>query len=101
MESFRSVSEKLLSYYPKDTDYLNNIGSYYLAAKKDYKTALKYYTKTVKLAPDNYAAIKNCVLAARKQGNPKQEKKYLQMLVRVSPDELERNSAKIRLEAMK
>lgn len=101
MESFRSVSEKLLSYYPKDTDYLNNIGSYYLAAKKDYKTALKYYTKTLKLAPDNYAAIKNCVLAARKLGNSKQEKKYLQMLVRVSPDEMEKTSANIRLQALK
>jgi tetratricopeptide (TPR) repeat protein len=101
LESFKSVSEKLLSYYPKDTDFLNNLGSYYLVARKDYKTAVKYYSKTLKLDPDNYGAIKNCVLAARKQGNPKQEKKYLQMLVRVSPDELERNSAKIRLEAMK
>ena len=99
--SFKSVSEKLLSYYPKNTDFLNNVGSYYLVAQKDYKTAMKYYGKTLKLDPDNYAAVKNCVLAARKSGNAKLEKKYLQQLVRVSPDERERQSAQIRLGAMK
>ena len=100
-EAFKSVSEKLLSYYPKNTDFLNNVGSYYLVVKKDYKTAMKYYGKTLKLDPDNYAAIKNCVLAARKSGNSKLEKKYLQMLVRVSPDEKEKQSAQIRMDAMK
>lgn len=100
-EAFKSVSEKLLSYYPKNTDFLNNVGSYYLVARKDYKTALKYYGKTLKLDPDNYAAVKNCVLAARKSGNAKLEKKYLQMLVRLSPDEREKQSAQVRLDAMK
>ena len=100
-ESFKSVSEKMLAYSPKDTEFINNVGSYYLACKKDYKTAQKYYAKTLKLDPDNYAAIRNCVMAARKLGNKKMEKKYLQMLQRVSPDEVERASAKIRLEALK
>ena len=100
-EAFKTVSEKMLAYHPKDVDFLNNLGSYYLACKKDYKTAQKYYAKTLKLDPDNYGAVKNCVILARKTGNAKQEKKYLQMLMRVSPDEMERNSAKIRLEAMK
>lgn len=62
---------------------------------------MKYYAKTLKLAPDNYGAIKNCVLAARKLGNTKLEKKYLQMLVRVSPDDMEKTAANIRLEALK
>lgn len=100
-ESFKSVSEKLLTYYPKQVDFLNNVGSYYLVAKKDYKTAMKYYGKALKLEPDNYTAVKNCVLAARKSGNAKLEKKYLQMLIKVSPDEREKTSAEIRLNAMK
>ena len=99
--SFRTLSEKMLSYNPKDTDFLNSLGSYYLVCQKDYKTAQKYYAKTLKLDPDNYAAIKNSVLLARKTGNVKQEKKFLQSLMRVSPDEMERASAKIRLEALK
>lgn len=100
-ESFKSISEKMLSYNPKDTEFLNNLGSYYLAYKKDYKTAQKYYAKTLKLDPDNYGAIRNGVILARKTGNTKLEKKYLQQLMRVSPDEMEKSSAKIRLEAMK
>ena len=100
LESFRSVSEKLLSYYPKNALFLNDIGSYYLL-KKEYKTAQKYFTKTLKLDPDNYAAVKNLVVLFRKTGNAKQEKKYLQQLIRISPDEREQSSAKVRLEAMK
>lgn len=101
LESFKSVSEKMLAYNPKDPDFLNNLGSYYLVARKDYKTAQKYYTKTLKLDPDNYAAVRNCVIISRKLSNPKMEKKYLQLLMRVSPDETEQASAKVRLEALK
>lgn len=100
-ESFKSISEKMLTYNPKDTEFINNLGSYYLAYKKDYKTAQKYYAKTLKLDPDNYGAIRNGVILARKTGNTKLEKKYLQQLMRVSTDEVEKASAKIRLEAMK
>ena len=100
-EAFKSVSEKMLSYNAKDADFLNNLGSYYLVYKKDYKTAQKYYAKTLKTDPENYGAIKNSVILARKTGNAKLEKKCLQTLMRISPDEMERNSAKVRLEAMK
>lgn len=100
-EAFRSVSEKMLSYNAKDAAFLNNLGSYYFVYKKDFKTAQKYYTKTLKVDPENYGAIKNCVILARKTGNAKLEKKYLQMLMQISPDEMERTSAKVRLDAMK
>ena len=100
LEAFRSISEKMLSYYPKNTDVLNNLGSYHLVVKKDSKTALKYYNKTLKLDPSNYAAIKNCVIMARKDGNTKLEKKYLAKLVSVTPDEKEKASSQIRLDAL-
>lgn len=99
LEAFRSVSEKLLSYYPKNTDFINNLGTYSLA-KKDYKAAQKYYAKALKLDPSNYPAVKNSVIVARKSGNKKMEKKYLQILARISPDEMEKESAKIRLQAL-
>ena len=81
-EAFRTLSEKLSVIFPDNTDYVNNIGSYYLIAKNDYKSAYKYYNKVLKGNPDNATAIRNGLLAARKQKNVKQEKKYLEMMVK-------------------
>ena len=100
-ESFRSISEKILAYYPKNEVALNNLGTYYMVAKKDYKTALKYYDKTLKIDKDNYGAAKNAIMVCRKTGNTKLEKKYLKILAQCSPDQLERDAANVRLEALK
>jgi cytochrome c-type biogenesis protein CcmH/NrfG len=48
--------------------------------KQDYKTALKYYDKAIKLHPDNTSLINNALIAARKMNNAKLEKKYRKML---------------------
>ena len=101
LEAFKTVSEKMLSYYPKNVDVINNLGSYYMVAKSDYKTALKYYAKTLKIDPSNYPAARNAVMACRRSGNVKMEKKYLAILAKNSPDELERNSACVRLQSLK
>ena len=86
--------------FPDNTGFLNNIGSYYLIAKNDYKTAYKYYNKVLKMHPDDQAAIKNGLLAARRQKNVKQEKKYLEMMVQYG-SERDRLMAESRLKAMK
>lgn len=99
-EAFRMLSEKLSSMFPDNTGFLNNIGSYYLIAKNDYKTAYKYYNKVLKAHPDDQAAIKNGLLAARRQKNVKQEKKYLEMMVQYG-SERDRLMAESRLKAMK
>ena len=99
-EAFKEVSEKMLSYYPDALQYMTNIGSYYLVGKKDSKTALKYYNKVLKKRPDDYATIKNCVLLARSEKNVKLEKKYLPMLIKVTPDETEKASAQARLSSL-
>lgn len=101
LESFKSISEKMSSYYPKTVDFISNVGSYYLIAKDDSKTALKYYNKALKLDPKNYSTIKNCVLLARRAKNVKLEKKYLQQLLAVSEDEIEKASCQARLDTMK
>ena len=85
-EAFRSLSEKLSAMFPDNTDFMNNMGSYYLIAKNDYKSAYKYYNKVLKSHPDDETAIRNCVLAARKQKNVKQEKKYLEMMLKYGSD---------------
>lgn len=56
---FREVSEKMNRLYPKNTVFINNIGSYWLVARGDGKKARRYYKKVLKLDPDDYAANYN------------------------------------------
>lgn len=99
-EAFKEVSEKMAGYYPKNTVFLTNIGSYYLVYKHDSKNALKMYNKVLKKDPGDYTAIKNCVLLARSDKNKKLEKKYLAMLAKVTPDETEKLQADARLKSL-
>lgn len=86
LEAFRLLSEASLKQFPDNTGFMNNLGSYHLVAKQDYKTALKWYNKVLKVKPDDYNAIKNCITLARKQNNLKLERKYLQMMVKHGPE---------------
>lgn len=99
MNAFLALSERMNRIDPKNPAFINNIGSYHLVARNDYKTALKYYNKVLKDYPDDYTAIKNCVLLARRQNNVKMEKKYLQKLA-VHGSDAEKLSAKARLEQL-
>lgn len=98
-DAFLKLSQKLYSIYPDNMGFLNNIGSYYLIAKQDYRTAYKYYNKVLKEHPDDYTAIKNSVIAARRQKNLKLERKYLQMMEKYGPEN-ERLQARARLADM-
>ena len=99
-EAFKSFSETMLSHHPSDPLFLDNIGSYYLVFKEDTKTALKYYNKVLKKNPDDLTAIRNCILAARRDKNVKLEKKYLPMLVKYGETEADRKGAEARLQAL-
>jgi len=97
-EAFKTLSEKMYSLYPSEVCFLSNIGSYYMA-KEDLKNALKYFNKVLKIQPDDYSAIKNCVTIAVREKNTKLEKKYLPMLAEYG-SESEKMSAKARLDAL-
>lgn len=99
-EAFLKLSQRMNEYYPKNTDFLGNIGSYYMVVKKDYKTAFKYYDKALKIKPDEVSIIRNAMLAARSSKNVKLEKKYLKMLVRYAADDQTRLMAQGRLDAL-
>ena len=85
-EAFRKLSELMLEKNPDNTGFMNNVGSYHMLVKKDFKTAIKCYDKVLKKQPNDYTAIRNGALAARRMGNVKLEKKYLQMLVQHGTD---------------
>lgn len=99
-EAFRTLSEKLVTMFPDNPQFLNNLGSYHLIAKGDYKSAYKYYNKVLKAHPDDYSAIKNGIVAARRQKNVKTERKYLEMMLKYGPEN-ERLQAEGRLKALK
>ncbi len=98
LEAFKTLSEQLLGIYPGNMGYMNNVGSYYLL-KQEYKTALKYYDKVLKKVPDDYTAMQNALLAARKLKNVKLEKKYLASIVKYG-SEKDRLLAQGRLDAL-
>jgi tetratricopeptide (TPR) repeat protein len=99
LDAFRTLSEKMIGLFPDNVGFMNNIGSYYMIAKKDYKAALKVYSKVLKKSRTDYIAIKNSSLAARQLGNVKLEKKYLVLLAEHGPGE-EKAPALHRLKAL-
>ena len=99
-EAFKELSEQMLTYEPKNVLFLDNIGSYWLVARKDNKTAMKYYSKVLKIKADDLTAIKNIIILARNSNNVKLEKKYLPLLINYTQDEKEKITAQARLKSL-
>lgn len=96
--AFLSLSEKMLSYDKNAVPFISNQGSYYMSIK-EYKKALKYFDKAIKLEPDAYNAVKNATSIALVLKDVKLQKKYLPMLVRCGSDS-EKLSAQARLDSL-
>lgn len=63
---FKDISAVMAKNFPKNHNFTCNIGTYYLIAADDPKTALKYYGKVLKADPDNEVAKTNSELAKKK-----------------------------------
>ena len=79
---FFDLSVRLNKLFPNKLYFLNNIATYYLVQERKPKTALKYYNKVLKKKPDDEAALKNSVIAARQCQDKKLEEKYRQLLIK-------------------
>lgn len=98
-EAFGKLSERMLVYFPDNTDFISNMGSYHIVVTQSYKTALKYFDKVLKIKPDDKVAIMNSIVAARKSEDKKKEVKYLKMLMKYG-DESEKLQAQGRIKAL-
>ena len=99
-EAFKSLSEHMLTYSKDDPLFLDNLGSYWLVSKKDFKKAQKYYDQVLKKHPGDATAIRNGVLLARTKKAVKLEKKYLAMMAQYGETEADKASANARLQAL-
>ncbi|MBO4465667.1 MAG: hypothetical protein J5748_03210 [Bacteroidales bacterium] len=70
-ESFYSLSQALAKLFPKDSNYQDNIGSYWLVAKGNDKKAMKFYKKALKLNPDDEVAKTNIKIIERRKAKKK------------------------------
>lgn len=63
---FKNISALMAKQFPKNLNFICNVGTYYLIAADDPKTALKYYGKVLKSDPGNETARTNSELARKK-----------------------------------
>ena len=58
-DAFFNLSTKLSKLYPKNSNYIDNLGSYWFVAKNNPKKAMKFYKKALKLNPSDEVAQTN------------------------------------------
>ena len=99
-EAFKGLTDHMLTRWKDDPMLLDNLGSYWFVCKKDNKKARKYYDQVLKKHPGDITAIRNSLLLARSIKDVKLEKKYLAMMAQYGETEVDKMSAKARLDAL-
>ncbi len=73
-EAFKKLSLSMSQLFPKSTLFLDNQGSYWLVCEKNYKKAISFYDKALRIDPEDQVAIKNRKIAERLLLNSKKKK---------------------------
>lgn len=71
--SFRDISATMSKAYPKYAGFLDNQGSYWLVSQRNYKKAISFYDKALKIDPQDQAALANKRLAEREMAKAKKK----------------------------
>ena len=64
---FREISERMNKLYPRNTVFIDNIGSYWFVVRGNGKQAAKFYKKALKIDPDDAVAARNLRIIERSQ----------------------------------
>ena len=70
---FREISERMGKLYPRNTVFIDNLGTYWLIAQDNEKQAVKFYKKALKIDPADEAALRNLALIERRQAQRKKK----------------------------
>ena len=73
-EAFLSVSKQMSKLEPKEPNWLDNIGSYWLVARGNDKKAMSFYKKALKLDKEDEVALSNIKLIERRRAQAKKAK---------------------------
>lgn len=73
-DSFFVLSTQLSKLFPKNSNYIDNLGSFWLVAKSNEKKAMRLYKKALKLDPDDQVAKTNIRIIERRQAAAKKKK---------------------------
>lgn len=70
-ELFLLLSQKMNKLYPKNPAFVGNMGSYWFVGKNNYKKALSFYKKALKIDPEDAATKRNMKILERKMAEGK------------------------------
>lgn len=74
-EMFYALSGKMAKYYPANSFFTSNMGSYWLVVKENRKKAASYYKKALKINPEDYSAKRNMQIIQSLQSRQGQSSK--------------------------
>lgn len=74
-EYFYDLSVRMAKLFPKHTGFIDNQGSYFMVSRKNFKKAISFYDRALKIDPEDQIAQRNKKIAQRQIELQKKEKK--------------------------
>lgn len=72
-EAFKNISTSMNKIFPKNVAFIDNLGSYWLVSQRNYKKAISYYNKALKLDGSDETAARNKKVAEREMEKSKKK----------------------------